>query len=99
MERLVAGLRWVDSRHVFTTTVGTPIHAATVTRAFHAALEKAGLPPSRFHDLRHTAATFLLAQGMTLEDVKQLSPPHRPQAHVRGRSLCHGGPLRSDRGH
>jgi integrase len=72
MEHLVAGPRWVDSGHVFTTTIGTPLHAATVTRAFQAALERAGLPRSRFHDLRHAAATFLLAQGMTLEDVKQL---------------------------
>ncbi|MDP9224647.1 MAG: site-specific integrase [Actinomycetota bacterium] len=72
MERLVAGSRWVDSGHVFTTTIGTPLHAATVTRTFQAALERAGLPRSRFHDLRHAAATFLLAQGMTLEDVKQL---------------------------
>lgn len=70
MERLVAGSRWVDSGHVFTSTVGTPIHAATATRAFQAALTRAGLPHSRFHDLRHAAATFLLAQGMTLEDVK-----------------------------
>jgi site-specific recombinase XerD len=29
-------------------------------------------PPSRFHDLRHAAATFALSQGFTLEDVKQL---------------------------
>jgi len=72
MDRLVAGSRWVDSGHVFTTTIGTPLHAATVTRAFQAALDRAGLPRSRFHDLRHAAATFLLAQGMTLEDVKQL---------------------------
>jgi integrase len=72
MERLVAGSRWVDSGHVFTTLVGKPIHGATVTRAFQAALARAGLPRSRFHDLRHAAATFLLAQGMTLEDVKQL---------------------------
>jgi len=57
---------------VLTTTIGTPLHAATVTRAFQAALARAGLPDSRFHDLRHAAATFLLAQGMTLEDVKQL---------------------------
>ncbi len=26
----------------------------------------------RFHDLRHAAATFLFAQGSTLEDVKNL---------------------------
>lgn len=72
MERLVAGSRWVDSGHVFTSTIGTPLHAATVTRAFQAALARAGLPHSRFHDLRHAAATFLLARGMTLEDVKNL---------------------------
>jgi len=72
MERLVAGSRWVDSGHVFVTTIGTPIEAAAVTRAFHRALARAALPHSRFHDLRHAAATFLLAQGFTLEDVKNL---------------------------
>ncbi len=72
MERLVSGSRWVDSGHVFTTMHGTPCHAATITRAFQAALDRAKLPRCRFHDLRHAAATFLLAQGMTLEDVKNL---------------------------
>lgn len=72
MERLVAGSRWVDSGHVFTTTIGTPIEAGAVTRAFHAALDRAGLRRSRFHDLRHAATTFILAQGFTLEDVKDL---------------------------
>ena len=72
MERLVAGSRWRDSGHVFATTIGTPIEAAAVTRAFRKALARAGLPHSRFHDLRHAAATFLLAQGFTLEDVKNL---------------------------
>jgi integrase len=72
IERLVAGSRWVDSGHVFATTIGTPIEAAAVTRAFRRALKRAGLPHSRFHDLRHAAATFLLAGGFTLEDVKNL---------------------------
>ena len=72
MERLVSGTRWVESGHVFTTTIGTPIEAAAVTRAFHSALTQAGLPRTRFHDLRHAAATFLLAQGFTLEDAKNL---------------------------
>ncbi len=72
MERLVAGSRWQDTGHVFATTIGTPIEAARVTRSFALALERAGLPHIRFHDLRHAAATFLLAQGFTLEDVKNL---------------------------
>jgi integrase len=72
MEHLVAGSRWVETGHVFTSLNGRPYHAATVTRAFQVALNRAGLPRCRFHDLRHAAATFLLAQGMTLEDVKQL---------------------------
>ena len=72
MERLVAGSRWTDSGHVFATTVGSPQDAAAVTRAFTRALTRAGLPESRFHDLRHAAATFLLGRGFTLEDVKNL---------------------------
>ena len=70
MERMLAGSRWVETGHVFASTVGTPLHAATVSRAYKAALAKAGLPDSRFHDMRHATATFLLAQGMGLEDVK-----------------------------
>ena len=72
MERLVAGSRWQETGYVFTTTFGAPLDAATVTRAFQAALGRASLPHSRFHDLRHATATFLLAQGFTLEDVKNL---------------------------
>jgi integrase len=49
---------------------GRPHHTATITRAFQDALDRTGLPHVRFHDLRHSAATFLLAQDMTLEDVK-----------------------------
>ena len=56
--------------HVFASSVGTPLDAATVSRAYKAALAKAGLPDSRFHDMRHATATFLLASGMGLEDVK-----------------------------
>jgi integrase len=68
----VAGSRWSDSGHVFATTIGTPIEAGALSRAFHAALERAGLQRSRSHDLRHACATFLLAEGFTLEDVKNL---------------------------
>ncbi len=72
MDHLAAGPRWQETGYVFTTTIGTPIEAAVVTRAFQRALVRAGLPRCRFHDLRHAAATFLLGQGFTLEDVKNL---------------------------
>ena len=37
---------------------------AEVTRRFQALLRVGGLPPMRFHDLRHGAASLLLAQGV-----------------------------------
>ena len=63
-ERLVAGKRWCDSGMVFTTTIGTPLGTQSLHRSFKAILRNAGLPDIRYHDLRHTAATLLLAQGV-----------------------------------
>lgn len=44
--------------------VGTPLDPWGVIKAFKRLLADAGLPNVRFDDLRHTAATFLLAQGV-----------------------------------
>ena len=52
--------------------MGTPHPRRDDHPGVQEALTRAGLPDCRFHDLRHAAATFLLAQGMTLEDVKNL---------------------------
>ncbi len=49
---------------MFPTTIGTPMDTRSLTRHFKKALEKAGLPPKRFHDLRHTCASLLLAQDV-----------------------------------
>jgi hypothetical protein len=49
---------------VFTSPLGTALDSRNVTREFHALLAAANLPPIRFHDPRHTAATVLLAQGV-----------------------------------
>ena len=63
-ERLIAGGAWEDSGLVFTSPIGTPIEPRNVTREFRAILTTSNLPRVRFHDLRHTAATLLLAQGV-----------------------------------
>ena len=63
-ERLGAGERWNDLNLVFTTPIGTPIGTHSLHRTFKAMLKNADLPDIRYHDLRHTAATLLLAQGV-----------------------------------
>ena len=63
-EQLAAGPRWRRSGLVFTTSIGTPMHRAGLHKSFKRILRAAGLPDIRYHDLRHTAATLLLAQGV-----------------------------------
>ncbi len=48
---------------MFATTIGSPVEHRNDIRAFKALCAKAGLRPVRLHDLRHTAASLLLAQG------------------------------------
>lgn len=48
----------------FTTTKGTPVDPRNLLRAFYAVLKRSGLPRIRFHDLRHSAASLLIAQGV-----------------------------------
>lgn len=63
-EREWAADRWQVTGHVFTSTIGTPLDDCNVTHQFHRILKTAGLPRLRFHDLRHTCATLLIAQGV-----------------------------------
>ncbi|MEJ2707884.1 MAG: site-specific integrase [Anaerolineales bacterium] len=53
-----------DEGLVFTTSSGKPISHRNLLRHFHASLEKAGIKRIRFHDLRHTFATFLLKKNV-----------------------------------
>lgn len=50
---------------MFSNAIGRPVEAGNLLRrSFWPLLERAGLPRIRFHDLRHTAATLLLGQGI-----------------------------------
>lgn len=71
-EKLAAGARWQESGLVFTTTIGTPIDARNVVRQYHALLEKAKLHRFRFHELRHSCASLLLAQGVPLKTISDI---------------------------
>ncbi|HTR34921.1 MAG TPA: site-specific integrase [Bryobacteraceae bacterium] len=75
-ERVLAGSRWntpvltCDGQKitvedlVFVNRLGNPFDAPTVTHRFQILLKRAGIGHHRFHDLRHTAATFLAVQGV-----------------------------------
>jgi integrase len=70
-ERRAVGDHWVENDLVFPSTRGTPGDKHNLLKAFKRLLEAAGLPDIRFHDLRHTAATLLLQQGVNPKVVQE----------------------------
>ncbi|MBO0707739.1 MAG: tyrosine-type recombinase/integrase [Candidatus Dormibacteraeota bacterium] len=57
---------------VFLNKVGQPIEARNLLRKFKAHLRRAGLADRPFHALRHSAATFLLLQGVEMKVVQEI---------------------------
>lgn len=70
--RKAAGAAWVEHELVCTERDGSPLHPAKLTDAFHAIADAAELPPVRLHDLRHGAATIMLAAGADLKLVQEM---------------------------
>jgi integrase len=70
--RAAAGDVWQDTRGlVFTDAVGRSLDPHRVSAQFQRDREAAGVPRVRFHDLRHSAATLLLAQGVPLAVISE----------------------------
>lgn len=58
---------------VFCDRKGGPIRQSNLTsRSFKPLLRAAGLPDIRFHDLRHTAATLMLALGVSAKVIQEM---------------------------
>ena len=64
--QLAAGPMWCGDGHIFTTPLGSPIDPSNLLRRFQTLCVAAGIGPRRFHALRHSAATLMLAQGVPL---------------------------------
>ena len=71
-ERLAWGPAWTDTGRCFTRENGTPVRPGWVSERFGTLSAKAGLPPVRFHDLRHGAATMLLAAGQPIKVISEI---------------------------
>jgi integrase len=79
-ERRLMGEDWKGARDadgssldlVFTTTIGTPIEPRNLLGHLKPTLAALNIPHHRWHDLRHTAASLLIANGASLHDVKEI---------------------------
>ncbi len=90
-DRLKAGPAWEGETCgdlVFPDALGRPLSGFHVLRRFRSLLELAGLPPMRYHDLRHGAASLMAAQGvparvaMELLGHSQIATTMNVYAHV-----------------
>src|SRR5690606_11547361 len=65
------GEGWQDTGRIFTQEDGSLLHPGKVSDLFERLTEAAGLPPIRLHDLRHVAATLMLAAGVDIKVVSE----------------------------
>jgi len=71
-QRLLTGSEWQDLGLVFSNATGGAPDPGWQRQVFQEELKRAGLPRLRFHDLRHTAATLLLSQGVHPKVVSEM---------------------------
>lgn len=60
-----------------------PVHPNTIRTHFDHARRKAGRPDLRFHDLRHSALTWLAAEGATLKELMESAGHSDVSAAIR----------------
>lgn len=70
-DRMQWGEAWQDAGKVFCREDGAPLHPEYVSDRFRALFAAAGLPPVRLHDLRHGAASLMLAAGVDMKIVSE----------------------------
>lgn len=70
-EKTTAGSAYQDDGRVFAREDGTPLRPEKVLDTFHAMTDAFGLPRCRVHDLRHLAASLMIAGGVPLVHVSR----------------------------
>jgi integrase len=63
----------VDSGHVFSTTLGTPLDPDNTTKAVNRALKHAGVRDVRLHDFRHGCVSVLMGLGVPPRIVMEIA--------------------------
>ena len=78
-EKKTAGDLYEDQGLVFAGASGSPPEEGGIHRHWKKALDRAGLPYVRRHDLRHTAATLRLRAGANMKVVQQVMGHNKVQ--------------------
>jgi integrase len=61
--RMELGPAWAEQGFDFTNTTGGTLAVNVLEKRFRILIDVAGVPRIQFHDLRHTCATLMLANG------------------------------------
>lgn len=78
IEKSEMGALWKENDMVFPTSIGTYLDQSNLVAEFKVVLELAGLPEIRFHDLRHTAASIMIKNGIDIITVSRTLGHSRP---------------------
>ena len=70
-QQLLLGDQWQNSGKVFTNEMGGVINPDTLSTWFKGFIRRHNLPDIHFHNLRHTAATLLIAGGADIATVSK----------------------------
>ena len=70
--QMAAGTLWQDHGLIFASEVGTPMDPDNFSHSFSRLCEKAGLGHWHPHELRHSGASLMLAQGTPLHVVSEV---------------------------
>lgn len=68
--RELCGSSYTDSDYIYVNDLGVPYRPNYASQHFDIVLQKNGLRRIRFHDLRHTCASLLLKNGVSMKDIQ-----------------------------
>jgi integrase len=94
-ERLALGDAWQDLGYIFASSIGTALDDSNVRKQYYALIKHAGLPQIVFHDLRHSAASWLIAHGVPVNVVSEILGHADPSITMR--IYAHALPNSQDR--
>lgn len=68
--KLLFGSSYKKNDYVCRYEDGTPLNITTLNHAFKRILEQNSMPHIRFHDLRHSTASYLLKLGLSMKEIQ-----------------------------